>query len=896
MPENDPNPLTEPSVDHPSDTDSTSETVPPSHTTSQRRSKPLVVVSYAREDENLKTQIDLHLQSEVNLGRFDYWSDQSIDAGRNYQREIERHLREADIAILLVSPYFFASSFVTRHELPMLCQRAEEGSCVLIPVQAKPMDRESTGCLYDGHIQYFSPSGVTQWGARPTWAFADLNPQQQSYFLKDLVKTVRETLKRRDIAGRHVPSEDDCTRGSSSLTADRLVAVNGRASAGRLEDRSPQPRPRPVGSNGEDHRSDRFLSTVENPRRGLSPYWLLVLIPIAALSCFWLPWCCWILNRTTVEVFVSDQAVEAATLKLYQNGQSSRSFTIEPSSNSRVAIPQHEIKRATVIAIDVAAPIDYLPVAVPIPARSQCTQRIALDAKTLVPTPPMIGIPAGILQKGLLDDSFPMRLIREYQDINARFGPDLQLDVGSVASLLIRPPRTVVLDELYIDDHEVTNADYSAFLESGATVKHPADPAPLERKPSWSKGDTVLEDALGRPNQPVSGIDFFDAYAYCAWLGKRLPTEDEWEAAARGLDSLFYPWGNSFDEAFFDRNNGLMNGPQEVSTLQRPRVGAPLGMGGNLSEWTSTDISGGKKVVKGSGWISSAIEGKAGALTYLRHGLSPLSSTLDVGFRCASDQPPGRRDPPMIQIPAGTYALGGPESVVFDLLGRLLQDFGIDASSGVIAAAQLDDVGVSDYRIDQHEVTNRQYGAFLNYLQRTDTQEWAHPEQPADHDHEPKLWRDPRYNQPDQPVVGVDWYDAHAFLRWIGKRLPTADEWERAARSSDHRWYPWGDRFDPSGTVVLESRATRPARVGSAERDRSPFDVLDLAGNAQEWTTTEDDGSSADSRRMILKGASWKELGILNALIPYRGSIASPTYRGSEVGFRGAADESEPGF
>ncbi|EGV16224.1 SUMF1/EgtB/PvdO family nonheme iron enzyme [Thiocapsa marina] len=895
MPETDPITSTESAEDRTSDPAPTSETERPSDRASPRRSKPLVVVSYAREDENLKTQIDLYLQSEVNMGRFDYWSDRSIDAGRNYQHEIERHLREADIAILLVSPYFFASSFVTRHELPMLCRRAEDGSCVLIPVQARPMDRESTGCLYDGRIQYFSPNGVIQWGARPTWAYADLNEQQRPYFLKDLVKTVRETLERRRIADRHISSDDE-RRQEHSNSPERP----SREGAGRSEPSGDDGRPGPSGMPPGGSGPDGVLSAPSpqsntRPRHRPSPYWLLlVLVPIAALSCLWLPWCCWILNRSTLEVLVSDQPVESASVRLYRDGRVSRAFTIESGSESRVTIPTRELDGVTAVAIDIAAPIDYLPLAVPGFADSGCRHRVDLDAKTLVPMPPMVGIPAGVLNKGIQDDSFPMQLIREYQDLNTRFGPDIQFDEGSIAALLMRPPRTVTLPDFYIDAYEVTNADYSAFLKSGSTVKHPQDPAPSDRDPAWSEGDAMLKQSLGQPDQPVSSVDFFDAYAYCDWADRRLPTEDEWEAAARGSDSLLYPWGDSFDEAFFNRNNGARNGPQAVSTLERPREGAPFGMEGNLAEWTSTDVPGGRKAMKGAGWVASAIEGRTSALTYVRHAMPPSSPMLDVGFRCASDKPPAKQGRPMIKVPAGAYRLGGPESIVLAFLGRLRDDFGIDVSAGIMQAATPGSVGLSAYRIDQHEVTNRQYGAFLDYLKATETMEFAHPEQPVEHDHEPKLWGDHRHNASDQPVVGVDWYNAYAFLGWIGKRLPTANEWERAARSSDHRWYPWGDRFDPSWTVVRESRATQAASVGSAERDRSPFDVLDLAGNVQEWTSTEGENSSKESRTLVLKGGSWAEPGILNALIPYRGPIASPTYRGSEVGFRGAADASAP--
>ena len=91
-----------------------------------------------------------------------------------------------------------------------------------------------------------------------------------------------------------------------------------------------------------------------------------------------------------------------------------------------------------------------------------------------------------------------------------------------------RPVRKVYLDAFLIDLFEVTNAAYLAF--AAATGR--ASPKYLD------------EEDLNGPNQPVVGVSWFDAEAYCKWAGKRLPTEAEWEKAARGTDGRTYPWGN----------------------------------------------------------------------------------------------------------------------------------------------------------------------------------------------------------------------------------------------------------------------------------------------------------------------------------------------------------------
>jgi serine/threonine-protein kinase len=208
------------------------------------------------------------------------------------------------------------------------------------------------------------------------------------------------------------------------------------------------------------------------------------------------------------------------------------------------------------------------------------------------------------------------------------------------------PQRKVYLDSFYIDKYEVTNEEYVEFLN--AIGKHEGYININSEHCKIEKIDRVYKVKKGYEKYPVVEVSWYGANMYANWAGKRLPTEAEWEKAARGINGRKYPWGNTFDQ---NKCNISMRGVMPVGSY--PEGKSPYGcydMAGNVWEWVADWYSsdyyknspsinpkgpdiGNYRVWRGGSWLGNQFTTRS----YARNYLSPEASRSTSGFRCAKD-------------------------------------------------------------------------------------------------------------------------------------------------------------------------------------------------------------------------------------------------------------------
>ena len=228
----------------------------------------------------------------------------------------------------------------------------------------------------------------------------------------------------------------------------------------------------------------------------------------------------------------------------------------------------------------------------------------------------------------------------------------------------------------------------------------------------------------------------------------------------------------------------------------------------------------------------------------------------------------GQEEAQMILIPAGEYIMGSTEGEGYN-----------DENPQIT-------VLLDAFYIDRCEVSNAQYQQFMD----------------ATGHRAPMYWDDEKYNHPGQPVVGVTWHDANAYAKWSRKRIPTEAEWEKAARGTDGRMYPWGNEWDSlkCNSNIGADGYQYPAPVASFLGGASPYGVLDMAGNVWEWCADWYGSNYSGSPRKnpkghdfsgerVLRGGSWSTTDHAYLRCANRNWF-SPDFGFDDAGFRCARD------
>ncbi|MDY6970274.1 MAG: SUMF1/EgtB/PvdO family nonheme iron enzyme [Spirochaetota bacterium] len=196
---------------------------------------------------------------------------------------------------------------------------------------------------------------------------------------------------------------------------------------------------------------------------------------------------------------------------------------------------------------------------------------------------------------------------------------------------------------------------------------------------------------------------------------------------------------------------------------------------------------------------------------------------------------------------------------------------------------------MNPFLIDIYPVTNSQFDKFIQDGGYSKDQFWTEQGRlwkEANSIHSPLFWSNPDLKKSDCPVVGVSFYEAEAYAKWAGKRLPKEIEWERAARGTDSREFPWGNKFSIDMCNTSESGIRSTTDVTAYPSGRSPVGCFDMAGNVWEWI----DSWYDDSKEMrVIRGGAWS-YDNMNCRCSFRG-FNLPSLADQSTGFRCIKDE-----
>ncbi len=368
---------------------------------------------------------------------------------------------------------------------------------------------------------------------------------------------------------------------------------------------------------------------------------------------------------------------------------------------------------------------------------------------------------------------------------------------------------------------------------------------------------------------------------------QRLAEGDYWRLAAQlGLEEV------------------LHNDGREYEALEAAYFLCPATLPAQETDWRGVLWAGHFAATIGPGAMAKDREGDGPSFlqrlrerltTILTQSLLPARERADAGFvlNQLGDEREGvcTLPPVWVELPGGTFRMG--------------------SDDGEDLERPPHEVEVSPFKISKYPITNAQFEKFVqaggyDYKDWWSEEGWKYRQE--ENWEAPRWWRDENFNLPNQPVVGVSWFEAEAFCNWLTAkgeergvkgeivRLPTEAEWEFAARGTEGRKFPWGkDEPTPEQANFDQSQIGRPTAVGTYRLGATPEGIFDLAGNVWEWCLDWHDENyyteckkkgvvknpvcTKESWGRVLRGASW-----YNDATALRGARRVWNYPGGWVG------------
>ncbi|MFZ5785049.1 MAG: formylglycine-generating enzyme family protein [Acidobacteriota bacterium] len=486
-----------------------------------------------------------------------------------------------------------------------------------------------------------------------------------------------------------------------------------------------------------------------------------------------------------------------------------------------------------------------------------------------------------------------------------------------------KPPRRVTISRgFWIDTTEVPLASFRAFSRAAGQ--------PLPPPPSFAQNDA----------HPVVNVTWAEAAAYCSWAGGRLPTEAEWEYAARsGSEGATYPSGHALarDHANWEGVEGRdrWGKTAPVGSLA-PNPWGLFDAAGNVWEWTADWYD---PRVGSGGAVSDPAGPTSGTLKVVRGGaynaqprslrssnrgkFNPSARMESIGLRCVHDGetpagPPVEEhdtgataavSPPVVPAAAPTPISGtvvrreerapvttGPGAQRRNFPPSSIEMALVPPGAYEIGAVRGDGAGFADEQ-PRHAITLTR-GVWMGVTEVTVAQYRSYGQATGT-----ALPSTPSWADDSHPVVGVTWEQASAYCRWAGGRLPTEAEWEAAARGgSSGLRYPWGTEIshDDANFDGVGGRDAWPKSAPVGSFAANGFGLVDVSGNVWEWTAdwyderyyarspAIDPEGPEDGKARVVRGGCWtSDPGRLRS--SYRFSL-DPSDSQVSVGFRCARD------